>query len=115
MNKNFLKIKSGLPKILILSMFWGVAGAVFTVNEYFSIKHFAEGLNIDANSEYNFLRNLFISFLIAAIGGLLMGSTEVFYFQKKFRQYSFGKALILKSLFYSAGLIILIFLGDILY
>jgi adenylate cyclase len=112
---NKLKIKSGLPKILILSAFWGFAGAVFTINEYFSIRHFSEGINISTDNEYNFLANFLITILVAAFGGLMMGSTDVFYFQKKFRKYSFGKALFIKSIFYSSGLIILIFIGSILY
>lgn len=112
---NKLKIKSGLPKILILSISWGFAGAIFTINEYFSIIHFSEGMDIVVDNEYNFLANFLISVLVAAFCGLLMGSTDVFYFQKKFRNYSFGKALLLKSIFYSSVLVISIVIGSILY
>lgn len=114
MNK-FLKIKLGLPKIIVLAIFWGIAGAIYTVVEYFNVKHFADGVNLNIDNEFNFWDNFFISILIASFGGLLMGSIEVFYLQKKFRQYSLGTAIIFKSLFYAFGLVFLIFIGTILY
>jgi len=80
-----------------------------------SVAHFAKDFGINAETEYNFLRNFITSVLIASIGGILMGATEVFYFQKKFRKFSLGKALVLKTLFYSTGLIILILIGSFIY
>lgn len=115
MRKRYLKIKSGLTKIIVLASFWGLAGVLFIVNDYLSIVHFADGIGIDAAKEYNLAGNLIVSFFISALGGFLMGATEVFYFQKKFRLLSFTKAIILKSVFYAAGLALLIFAGTVFY
>jgi len=115
LNRNFIKIKSGIIKTILLSFGWGIAGAIFSINDYMSVAHFAKDFGINAETEYNFVRNFITSVLIASIGGILMGATEVFYFQKKFRKFSLGKALVLKTLFYSTGLIILILIGSFIY
>ncbi len=114
-HRKLLKVKSGLAKIFILSFFWGLAGLLFTLNDYLSIAHFAEGIGIDAAEEYNLAGNLIASGLISAVGGLLMGASEVFYFQKRFRKLSFTKAIVLKSVFYACGLALLIFAGTVFY
>lgn len=113
MDRNFIKIKSGLIKILFLAIGWGIAGAVFAINDYMSVAHFVKDLGI--NPEFNFFRNLVTSVFIASFGGILIGATEVFYFQKKFRKLSLGKALTIKTFFYSAGLLLLILFGSIIY
>ena len=46
MNRNFIKIKSGLLKILFLAIGWGIAGAVFVINDYMSVAHFIKDLGI---------------------------------------------------------------------
>ena len=113
MDRNFIKIKSGLLKILFLAIGWGIAGAVFAINDYMSVVHFVKDLRI--NPEVNFIRHLVIYVFIASFGGILIGATEVFYFQKKFRKLSLGKALSLKTFFYSVALIMLILFGSIIY
>jgi adenylate cyclase len=113
MNRNFIKIKSGLLKILFLAIGWGIAGAVFVINDYMSVAHFIKDLG--TNNEINFLRNFVTSVFIASVGGILIGSTEVFYFQNKFRKLSLGKALAIKTVFYSVGLVLLILFGSIIY
>jgi adenylate cyclase len=112
---SFIKIKSGLVKIVFLAIGWGIAGAIFSANDYMSVAHFAKDFGINAETEYNFFRNLTTSVFIASVGGILIGATEVFYFQRKFRKFSLGKALTLKTLFYSSGLIILILIGSFIY
>jgi adenylate cyclase len=115
MDRNFIKIKSGLLKILFLAIGWGIAGAVFAINDYMSVAHFAKGIGINTDVEFNFSRNLITTVLIAAVGGILIGATEVFYFQKKFRKLSLGKTLVIKTFFYSAGLVLLILFGSIIF
>ena len=115
MTHSFIKLKSGLIKTVLLAIGWGIAGAIFSVNDYMSVAHFAKDFGIDVEKEYNFVRNLITSVFIASIGGILIGATEVFYFQRKFRKFSLGKALTLKTLFYSSGLIILILIGSFIY
>jgi adenylate cyclase len=115
LNRNFIKIKSGVIKTILLAFGWGIAGAIFSVNDYMSVAHFAKDFGINAEEEYNFIRNLTTSIFIASVGGILMGATEVFYFQRKFRKMSLGKALAVKTLFYSTGLILLILIGSFIY
>lgn len=81
MDRNFIKIKSGLLKILFLAIGWGISGAVFAINEYMSVAHSVKDLGI--NFEFNFRRNLVTSVFMASVGGILIGAIEVFYFQKK--------------------------------
>jgi adenylate cyclase len=114
-NHSFIKIKSGIIKTILLAIGWGIGGAIFSVNDYMSVAHFAKDYGINAETEYNFIRNLTTSVFIASIGGVLIGATEVFYFQRKFRKFSLGRALAIKTLFYSAGLIILILIGSFIY
>jgi adenylate cyclase len=111
----FIKLKSGIIKTVFLAIGWGLAGAIFSVNDYMSVAHFAKDFGINTETEYNFIRNLITSIFMASIGGILIGATEVFYFQRKFRKFSLGKALALKTLFYSSGLIILILIGSFIY
>lgn len=110
-----IKIKTNLTKIIIISVTWGMAGLLFTINEYFGILHFAEGLNVDVESQYKFKASIIISSVTAAIGGLILGTIEVFFIRKKIREYSLGKAVLLKTLIYSTALIGLILIGSILY
>jgi len=115
MNRNFIKTKFSLFKIFLLALGWGIAGAIFAINDYMSVAHFAKGIGINTDVEFNFSRNLITSVLVASLGGILIGATEVFYFQRKFRNLSFGKALTLKTLFYSAGLVLSILIGSFVY
>jgi len=99
MDRNFIKKKSGLLKILFLATGWGIAGAIFAINDYMSIAHFVKDLG--TNNEINFLRNFVTSVFIASIGGILIGATEVF-FSKKIpktfiRQSSFAENIFLFS------------------
>lgn len=115
MNRNFIKIKAGIIKIALLAFGWGIAGAIFSVNEFMSVAHFAKDFGINTETEFNFVRNLITSVFIASVGGIIIGAIEFFYFQRRFRKLSLGKALAYKTLFYSAGLIILILIGSFIY
>jgi len=42
-------------------MGWGLAGAVFALNDYMSVAHFVKDMGI--NNENNFLRNFVTSYL----------------------------------------------------
>ena len=93
MDRNFIKIKSGLLKILFLAIGWGIAGAVFAINDYMSVAHFAKGIGINTDVEFNFSRNLITTVLIAAVGGILIGATEVFFFKKNSENFHWAKHL----------------------
>ena len=72
MNRNFIKTKFSLFKIFLLALGWGIAGAIFAINDYMSIVHFAKDIGINTDIEFNFSRNLITSVLNASIGGILI-------------------------------------------
>lgn len=60
--------------------------------------------------EYNYIELIMKSIAEVFFAGSILGIFEVFYFTDRFKKKSFGYAIIVKSLFYIVGMIILVFL-----
>ncbi|MEW6195030.1 MAG: adenylate/guanylate cyclase domain-containing protein [Bacteroidota bacterium] len=112
---NHYKIKFALPKIGFIVLGWVIAGSFFVFSEYFGIIHFSIPLNINYNIEYNFAEQLITTIITAIVGAAIIGSIEVFYLRDRLRKRSLGSIILIKSLFYTISMFLLITIGTFFY
>lgn len=105
MNLNSPRFKSKIKRVLFLSIAWALAAEYIAILQYapYSIK---SGGNF---FERNFIEILILTFLEVFTAGFILAFFEVFYFTDRFKNRSFGTAVLIKSLFYSTVLIALVF------
>ncbi len=96
---NSVKFQIKIKRVLILTLFWVIAGILFTIIEYLLIHPAAEIYNIKNLTpavhiySYDFWRSISETILAAIIAGLSIGAFEIFLFpgllsDKAFRLYS---------------------------
>lgn len=112
---NTNKIRNGLIKILSLALSWMAVGILYTFFEYMIIMHFADGIGVNPDVEYDFNRQIIVIIAVTFIGGLIIGAIEYFFFRNLLRKKSFGSAILIKSIVYSVFLFLLITAGSFLY
>lgn len=112
---NHYKAKFTLPKIGFIVLGWVLAGSFFVFSEYFGIIHFSIPLNINYNNEYNFAEQLIATVITAFVGSVIIGSIEVFYLRDRLRKRSLGSIILIKSLFYTISMFLLITIGTFFY
>ena len=106
MNFNSPGFKSKLKRVLFLSIGWTIAA------EYIAIIQFAPH-SLKTGVEFwtfNFLEVLILTLIEVFIAGFILAFFEVFYFTDRFRNKSFGSAVIIKSAFYTVVLTLLVFI-----
>jgi adenylate cyclase len=91
--------------VLFLSAGWAIAAEYIMIIQYapYSIKSGTGFLT------ENFIAVLILTFVEVFSAGLILAIFEVFYFTDRFRNKSFGSAVLIKTFFYSAVLITLVF------
>ncbi|MEO8666072.1 MAG: adenylate/guanylate cyclase domain-containing protein [Ignavibacteria bacterium] len=98
------KFKLKLKRALLLSAGWSIAaGYIFVLQFTTLLIEFSR----NAPVEFNFIGGLILTVVEVFIAGLLPAVFEVFYFTDRFRNKSFGYAVLMKTLFYTFGLSIL--------
>jgi len=97
------KTKRNIYRIIPFGIIWFVFSLVYVQLE----KGFLGDLTYypSTGNRYNFSQNIFITPISALITGLLIGTLEIFYFNKLFIQKSFSKKIIYKSVIYLAIII----------
>lgn len=100
------KFKSKFKRVLFLSIGWSVAAEYIAIIQFgaYSIKTGTRFLN------ENFMAVLVLTFVEVFSAGLILAIFEVFYFKDRFKNRSFGSAVLIKSLFYTTVLILMVFI-----
>lgn len=104
MNLNSPKFISKIKRVFFLSLGWVVAGIyIYTI------------MHVSIVMGQGIMYQTYIEMLIQDIpkvffSGVILATFEVFYFTDRFKKKSFGYAILIKSLFYIVGMMILIFL-----
>ena len=105
MNFNSPKFKSKIKRVLFLTTGWVIASIYITIVQKapYAIEFHKSLL------DFNFIENLTVNTAEVFIVGLILAFFEVFYFIDRFKNKSFGFAVIMKSLFYASTLVLLVF------
>ncbi len=96
------KFKSKIKKVMFLTAGWIAAGIYIVVIQ-----------NSQTDKSYagqDFMTNLILMILEVLITGLVLACFEVFYFTDRFKNKSFGTAVVVKSIFYTSVVIAFVFL-----
>ncbi|MBC7829000.1 MAG: adenylate/guanylate cyclase domain-containing protein [Chitinophagaceae bacterium] len=92
------KTKRNISRIIPFGVIWLIFSTVYTQLEkglLGSLKYYPS-----TGNPYTFSRNIFITPISALIAGLLIGTIEILYFNRLFRQKSFTKKIVYKSITY---------------
>ena len=100
------KTKRNIFRIIPFAAMWLIFSIVYVLLERGLLGNFT--YYPSTGNPYNFHRNIFVIPVSALITGLLIGTLEIWYFNRWFIHKSFSKKLLLKSIIYLA--IILLFL-----
>lgn len=105
MNIDSPKFRSKIKRVLFLAIGWTVAAEYIAIIQLipYSIK---TGTPFFSS---NFFAVLILTLVEVFSAGFILAYFEVFYFTDRFKSRSFGSAVLIKSSFYTAVLIILIF------
>lgn len=104
------KFKSQAVKVLLITLAWDIAAVYFAFSEHLIIL----GTLGAHPPEYSFTASLLTSFITVTIGGIYIGSVEVFYFTDRFKKKTFAYTFFVKSIFYFVSLVLLIFFAFLL-
>jgi len=112
MKINSPKFRAKIKRVIFLISMWVVAGVYIDIIRFVTMIWVIENISInrEANNipiEYNFSGILFLTIFEIVVAGLILAPIEVFYFTDRFKRKSFGYAVIIKSLFYLIGLLLL--------
>ena len=91
--------KDQLLKIIFLVSFWLLAAVFYVFMEMAIENYLMQFLNIKS-AHYELGRVLYIASIATLIGGSIIASFEVLYFNRKFSRQPFGKVLLYKNVFY---------------
>ncbi len=91
--------KRQLSKLLFIILFW-VLGDLFYVYFEGTVVGFNSTIYWSTNGAYNFWSGMIASLAITIIASILIGSFEIFYFDKLLRKKPFGASLLIKTSFY---------------
>ena len=97
--------RENIHKIIFLVSFWMLV-ALFSIFYDYAVIHFNPDVNTNAIiKEYNFASNLISVTVAALLGGTLLATIEVLYFNRFFRKIPFGKSMLIKSVFYMINIV----------
>jgi len=100
-------VRRSINRILPFGIIWLIFGIIYTQVEKGLL---SELLHYPATGNpYNFARNAIYTPVSAMITGLFLGALEIAYFNKIFKQKSFGKRIFLKSILYLVFIIVFLF------
>jgi adenylate cyclase len=105
MNLNSPKFRSKIKRVLFLTSGWVIASIYIIIIQ-------GAPYSIEFGKSYldsHFLENAFVTILEVLITGLILAFFEVFYFTDRFKNRSFGFAVVAKSIFYATTLMFLVF------
>ena len=102
MKLNSPKFRSNFKRVIFLTAGW-LAAAVYII----IIQYSQSGRKF---LDKNFAEVLILTIIEVIITGLVLACFEVFYFTDRFKNRSFSSAVIVKSLFYTSVLILLVFI-----
>jgi adenylate cyclase len=105
--------KDQLVKILFLVVFWVFAVLFYVFIEMAIENYFAEFREVTV-PPYNFKRVALIGVLVTIVGGSVIASFEVLYFNRLLSRKPFGFVLLIKNLFYLLNLFIFISIATII-
>jgi adenylate cyclase len=107
--KSGAKLRIQAVKVLLITLAWNLAGLYFTISEYFIL------LTVpNAHENYSFGVSLLTALVTVTLGGLFIGSVEIFYFTDRFRKRTFAYTFFVKSIFYFISLVLLIMFAFLL-
>lgn len=109
MNPEF---KRNISKIAAVSIIWYISSLVFLFIE----KGVLGTLSYypSTGNQFNFYRSLFVGPFFSMIAGTILGAIEVFWLNKQFRNTTFGRKILLKTLFYLIAIVAFTFLGTVI-
>jgi class 3 adenylate cyclase len=100
-------VKRSVNRIIPFGIIWLIFGFIYTQVEKGLL---SELVHYPATGNpYNFARNAIYTPIAAMITGLFLGALEIFYFNKIFKQKSFGKRIFYKSILYLVFIIVFLF------
>ena len=97
------KTKRNIYRILPFGIIWLTFSIVYTLLERGIVGHLK--YYPATGNPYDFRKNIVITPLVALLTGLMIGTIEIFYFNKLFIQKSFTKKILYKSFIYLATII----------
>lgn len=105
MNFKSLKFRSNLKRVIFLTTGWVLTSIYIMIIQYapFSIEYGKSYL------ENSFLENAIVNIIEVFLVGSVLACFEVFYFTDRFKNKSFGFAVVIKSFFYATVLMLLVF------
>jgi len=98
------KTKRNILRIVPFGVIWLVFSIIYTLLEkglLGDLDHYPS-----TGNPYNFTRNIFVTPIAALITGFVIGTLEIFYFNKWFAQKSFTKKILYKSAIYLALILV---------
>ncbi len=92
-------IRINLYKILFLVCYWVFAVLFYVFFESTMIDYYSLSIS-DIGLPYDLARSITVSVIVTILGGAALAAFEVLYFNKLLLKQPFGKALIIKTVFY---------------
>ena len=99
------KLRLGFGKVLFFSIFWLIAALLYSIIERGIMGE--TGIYPATGNIYDFGSSVFTLIGFGFVMGGTLGSIEVFLFPDLFRKFPFGLKVVLKTIFYISGIIIL--------
>jgi class 3 adenylate cyclase len=101
-------VRRSVNRIIPFGIIWLIFGTIYTQVEKGLL---SELLYYPATGNpYNFARNAIYTPVSAMITGLFLGALEIVYFNKVFKQKSFGKRIFYKSILYLVFIVVFLFI-----
>lgn len=105
MNFSSPKFKSKIKRVLFLIIGWVIAAIYIII-----IQNASSTTEIDKSFlNQNFIEKFLLTVTEVFLAGLVLAFFEVFYFTDRFKDRSFGFAVVVKSIFYATTLVLLVF------
>jgi adenylate cyclase len=110
--RTFGLLHARLSRIAFIAVGWAIEMFILTQYEYSllgSDGYYPNGI------PYDYHRALWLTPLVAIVGGLILGTFEVFYLEKRLRRKPFGYSLLLRAMVYFVLLFLMVGIGVHIY
>ena len=107
------KTKRNILQIVPFGLIWLISSTIYSLIERGLLGSLSNYPS--TGNPYNFFTNLLVNAITATILGLLVGTTEILYFHKRFRKKSLIKKIVYKTMIYLAIIVLSLLINTVIY